>query len=196
MPQTNPWLVFLRHGYTSGGSRTKTNNYPYWVTFMSQKGYRKNDAKYACLGSNTTRGNVKGMNPQNRKSFLSRCFNAGKRTPMRSRASTPGSYRARTPDVGSRASTPGLYRARTPDVRSRASTPGLYRARTPDVRPRAVTPGSTPVTRRAPSQTPTIPPRKAPVRPSRKGIPTNVRQPSARIRKQQRAKRQEAAARR
>ncbi len=179
MPQTNPWLVFLRHGYTSGGSRTKTNNYPYWVTFMSQKGYRKNDAKYACLGSNTTRGNVKGMNPQNRKSFLSRCFNAGKRTPMRSRASTPGSYRARTPDVG-----------------SRASTPGLYRARTPDVRPRAVTPGSTPVTRRAPSQTPTIPPRKAPVRPSRKGIPTNVRQPSARIRKQQRAKRQEAAARR
>ena len=162
MPQTNPWLVFLRHGYTSGGSRTKTNNYPYWVTFMSQKGYRKNDAKYACLGSNTTRGNVKGMNPQNRKSFLSRCFNAGKRTPMR----------------------------------SRASTPGLYRARTPDVRPRAVTPGSTPVTRRAPSQTPTIPPRKAPVRPSRKGIPTNVRQPSARIRKQQRAKRQEAAARR
>jgi len=214
MPQSNPWIVFLRHGYTPNGSRTKTADFPYWISFMSQKGYRKNDAKYGCLNGKTSRSNVKAMSNENRRSFLSRCHNSPKGFPNfmrrasprsrpstpargRSRVSTPSSYPTPAQSPRSRPFTPGGSRASTPGRGwSRASTPGPYRALTPPGMLRAYTPGRsrslTP--EQVPEQVPEQPVQaRKPKRKGRRYWPDIPRERSSRIKRIERQKRQTRA---
>ena len=108
---TNPWIVFLRHGYprTESGRKKPADLAGAWISYMSSEGYRKNDAKYGCLNGRKTRGNVKSLPPDERRAWLPVCFQAPRDLPNFKRPN----YKRPQAKVPTKRSAPSCSRAQS-----------------------------------------------------------------------------------